>query len=211
MSGARVARRNRGVRLGRPPAGDSAVTRARIADAARAAFADLGYAATTNKVVAAGAGVTTGALYHYFGSKLELYVAVHDDVHETVLARFEAAVAPVDSFVGRLDALFEAAHQLNRDDPTLARFLGSVRVDARRHPELAGALRRRTRFYDDLVDTGVRTGEIRPGDRDAVRALVRTVLVGLTDAVSERPAEHRAAIDALKGLLAGTLLLHPPR
>lgn len=200
-------------RLGRPPAGDSVATRARIVVAARAAFADLGFAATTNRVVASGAGVTSGALYHYFGSKLDLYVAVHDDVQATVQARFAGAIEGTATFVERLDALLDTAHDLNRDDPTLARFLGSVRVDARRDPDLAAALRagRRqwSRFYDDIVDLGVATGEIGPADREAVRALVRTLLIGLTDAVSGDATVHRLAIDALKSLLAGTLLRHP--
>ncbi len=196
-------------RLGRPPAGDSAATRGRIVGAARAAFADMGYAATTNRVVARGAGVTTGALYHYFGSKLDLYLAVYDDVQVTVEARFATAIEHTATFVERLDALLDAAHELNRDDPALARFLGSVRVDARRDPELAAALRggrKWSEFYDGIVDLGVSTGEIDPAARDAVRALVRTMLIGLTDAVSGDAAVHRLAVDALKALLAGTLL-----
>lgn len=213
-SSSRALRRNGPTRLGRPPAGDSAVTRAKVVAAARAAFADLGYAATTNKVVAEGAGVTTGALYHYFGSKLDLYLAVHDDVEALVADRFGAAVGAAATFREGLDALLAEARALNLEDPTLARFLGSVRVDARRHADLAAALRQRRRRWDlldRLVDTGVATGELDPADRRAVGALLRTILVGLTDAVSGDPALHGLAIDALRALIDGRLLHAPAR
>lgn len=43
--------------------------------------------------LAAAAGVTTGALYHHFGSKLGLYAFVRDDVERRLLDRMEGAAA----------------------------------------------------------------------------------------------------------------------
>jgi AcrR family transcriptional regulator len=43
--------------------------------------------------LAAAAKVTTGALYHHFGSKLGLYAFVRDDVEQRLLDRMEGAVA----------------------------------------------------------------------------------------------------------------------
>jgi AcrR family transcriptional regulator len=200
-------------RLGRPPAGDSAATRQRILVGAREAFSELGYGATTNKQVAVAAGITTGALYHYFGSKLDLYVAVHEDVQQIVYARFTSAIEPADTFGGKIDALFDAAHDLNASDPTLARFLGSVRIDRRRYPEIAEAFRpfreRIDRFYDDIVDLGVQTGEIDLADRERVLAMLQTVLTGLTDAVSHDIRLHRLAVEGLKMLIGGKLVRPP--
>lgn len=178
--------------------------------AAREAFAELGYGTTTNKQLAQAAGITTGALYHYFASKYDLYVAVHDDVQDTVYERFAAAIETSDSFIGKIEALLDAAHQLNRVDPTLARFIGAVRIDRRRHPELADTFApftaRANQFYDDLVDLGVRSGEIDIADRERVLALIRVVLVGLTDAVSHDVELHRLAVDGLKLLIEGKLI-----
>jgi AcrR family transcriptional regulator len=191
------------------------VTRARILDVARRAFAEQGYDATTNKTLAAEAGITTGALYHYFASKLDLYVAVHADVQALVYEQFEAAVAPADTFIGRLEAVLDAAHELNRTDRSLAQFLGAVRVDIRRHPEIGDLLRpdvrQRARFYDDIVELGVRTGEIEIADRARVLALIRTMLVGLTDAVSDDDASHLLVVDAMKDLFEGKLIRPPKR
>ena len=128
-------------RLGRPPATDSAETRERIIDTARAAFASGGYDASTNRDLAAGVGITAGALYHYFGSKLDLYLAVHDDVQERVYGQFNQAAAAADGFLERFDAVLDTAHELNEQDPTLAAFLGVVRSDMRRHPEIAARTR----------------------------------------------------------------------
>jgi AcrR family transcriptional regulator len=43
--------------------------------------------------LAAAAEVTTGALYHHFGSKLGLYVFVREDVERRLLDRMEGALA----------------------------------------------------------------------------------------------------------------------
>lgn len=200
--------------MGRPKDADSAVTRQRVLDAARGVFADLGYGAATNKLLAARAGVTTGALYHYFESKLDLYVAAFEDASAISFERFRDARQGVDTFIGQVEAMLEASHQLNDEDPSLARFLSSARIDRRRYPEVDDRLRdlarSEQRFMDDMVDLGVRTGEIDHDDRRVVLAFVRTVLIGLTDdLISGHQREHRRAIDALERLLEGKLV-HPP-
>ncbi len=199
-----------GARLGRPPASDSADTRRRILHSARLAFALKGYGESTNRSVAADVGVTAGAIYHYFGSKLDLYVAVHDDVQRTINERYEVAITEPPTFRAKLDAVLDVSHELNDEDPTLAQFLGAVRVDMRRHPELAKALKRaaseRGRFFDRIVDDGVATGEIAPADREAVSVLLTTILVGLTDSVSNNNQRHQLAVDAIKALFDGRLI-----
>lgn len=197
-------------RLGRPPATDSADTRQRILDIARLAFAARGYDASTNRSLGADAGITAGAIYHYFGSKLDLYIAVHDDVQQRVYTQFNDAINDPPTFRDKIEAVLDAAHEMNTEDPSLAQFLGALRVDMRRNPELKQALQHTTvareAFFDRIVDHGVATGEIAKGDRAKVSALVLTLLIGLTDAVSGNPATHRLAVDAIKGLLEGTLL-----
>jgi AcrR family transcriptional regulator len=196
-------------RLGRPPATNSADTRRRILDTARGAFAQRGYEASTNRTLGADAGITAGALYHYFGSKFDLYCSVYDDVQSRVYERFNRAIDGLATMREQIETVLEAAHEMNREDPTLAQFLGSARVDMRRHPELDEALSstlvRRVGFLDRLVDTGEKTGEIEPGDVDRVRAVLLTILIGLTDAVSGDLVLHRNAIDGIKALIEGKL------
>ena len=205
-----VARRPAARRLGRPPASDSNVTRERILTTARTTFSELGYASTTNKHLAAAADVTTGAIYHYFESKLDLYRAVYDTSQALVYDRFEAAVDGAASFVSGLEVVLDLAHEMNNTDPSLARFLGAVRIDARRNPELRQIFRtgyvRRESFFESLVDLGISTGEIDVDDRERVVVLIRVVLIGLVDAVSDDQGVHRTAIEGIKRLVEGKLV-----
>jgi hypothetical protein len=88
-----------------------------------------------------------------------------------------------------------------------------VRIDRRRYPEIAEAFRpfreRIDRFYDDIVDLGVQTGEIDLADRERVLAMLQTVLTGLTDAVSHDIRLHRLAVEGLKMLIGGKLVRPP--
>ena len=63
----------------------AASTRRALIDAARALFAQNGYAETSLDDVVAEAGVTKGALYHHFDNKKELFAAVVEIVEEHVM------------------------------------------------------------------------------------------------------------------------------
>ncbi len=196
-------------RIGRPPATDSAETRRRIIDRARVAFATDGFDATTNRSLAADVGVTAGALYHYFGSKLDLYLAVDADVERCVYLRMNEAVDAVDGFFAKFEAVLDVSRELNAEDPSLATFLGARRTDIRRHSEIAEAMplnRARERdFFARIVAAGVDAGEI-PDDRAGfVTEFVLTLLTGLTDGESYDPDVHARAIEAIKMMLRGEL------
>ena len=62
-------------RAGRPSAAASAETRERILRAACERFAAAGYGRARNQEIAAAAGLTSAALYHYYDSKAELFAA----------------------------------------------------------------------------------------------------------------------------------------
>ena len=197
-------------RLGRPPASSSAETRGRIIDVARRCFADHGYEVTTNRRLASEAGLTTAAMYHYFDSKLDIYRAALDEVQQLVYHRFAAAERSAGTFLGKIEAVYETAHELNRADASLARFLGSSRIDRLRNPELAHELgasdARGEGFFEGIVDRGIDTGEVAPGDREMVISFIRAFNIGLTDGLSGDHDEHRRAVDgfllALRGYVA---------
>lgn len=194
-------------RLGRPPASSSVQTRKRIVGVARRCFAEHGYEATTNRMLAKEADITTAALYHYFDSKLAIYRAVLDEVQEQVYHLFTAAEREADTFVDKLEAVYEVAHDLNRADATLARFLGSSRIDRLRDPDLAEALgasdTRGEGFFEAIVDRGIQTGEVAEADRASVLSYIRAFNVGLTDGLSSDHREHRQALDGFMLMLRG--------
>ena len=65
----------------------------RLALTAVKEFGERPFDEVTVGELAAAAKVTTGALYHHFGSKLGLYAFVRDDVEQRLLDRMEGAVA----------------------------------------------------------------------------------------------------------------------
>ena len=197
-------------RRGRRPATDSTDTWCTILDVSRRLFAERGYSAVTNKDLAAAAGVTTSALYHYVESKLDLYVAVYRDVMRRIGRRFNDALVSSDTFVGKVHAVLEASSAMNDSDPSFAQFTGVVRADLRRFPEIAERLAhgvaQTQKFFVDLVETGIATGEIDPANRDAAIAFVSLVLIGLTDGETTDPRGHRCAIDGLMLVLRRELV-----
>lgn len=66
-------------------------TKAALVAAGRALFAARGYADVSAEEVAAAASVTTGAVYHQFGSKQGLFEAVFEAVEQEVTAQVVAA------------------------------------------------------------------------------------------------------------------------
>ncbi len=199
----------RPARIGRPPDTDPAETRRRIVDAARREFAQRGYAAATNRTIAALSGVTTGAVYHHYNSKVEVYRAVHADAHDRVYARFADAARGSTSFIDMFDAVLDMAAEINEQDPSLAAFIGAARVDRRRHRELAAVIAddriRRGAFAAGLIEVGIANGEIAEACRAEVAAFVDVVLVGLNDAVSDDLHKQRQAITSIKSAMRGLI------
>lgn len=201
-------------RLGRPPATDSAATRAKIIDCARRRFATKGYDATQIRVIAEDADLTTAALYHYFANKLDLFGAVYGETQQVIYDRIEAAIAADPSFIGRLRALLDTLDDLNLVDPTYSRLLTTARIDGGRDPELAAALRtggqthRWRRMIGDIVEAGITAGRVPPDKAAELSILLHTFAVGTINAAAHDPVAFRQAVDAFLELVDGTLL-HP--
>jgi AcrR family transcriptional regulator len=151
--------------------------KARLIDAALYHFERSGFESCNVADLAAKAGVTTGSLYHHFGSKLGLYRVVRGDVERRIIDRMEGAAAGVGGEGRR--ALLTAV---------IVAFDAAVRFDACR---LLGELP--PSGHDDPVELMVRT--LVP-ENDVVAAVVvaawRSALVRVAEG---EPAESaRAAL-----------------
>jgi len=192
---------------GRPAGADSAQTRARVIEAAREFFANCGYAPATNKLIADAAGVTAGALYYHFGSKGDLFAAVCDDSFATIYSRYADEITEPLDMRGLLHQLLMASMKLNREQPSLAGFVATAPLEARRHPELASAVGRhvtqRNTVLTGLIQAGQQAGLIRAGIPAAqAGALLGLLLHGFADAAAElSPAELEAQAELFEQLI----------
>ncbi len=144
--------------------------------AARQAFAEHGYEATSIAGIARRAGVSDGLLYRYFTDKRALLAAVLTQYMEEMVALAKAAVAGSEGFEARLRALIGAQFAAFAEDPDICDLYIRELRDTGAIP--AGSpLRKAARTYTDLLVEIVRSaeaaGEIEPGtDPRMIRDLV---------------------------------------
>ena len=114
-------------------------TRARILDAAMRLFADVGYHAATNAMIADAANLTRGAMLYHFSSREELVEAAiaHIEIERARLFE-QAATAPpapgVDAAEHAIDAYWALLHEV----PFIA--FAELAAAARTDPMLKGRL-----------------------------------------------------------------------
>ena len=72
--------------------GRAATTRGGLLDAAREVFSSSGFAEASIADVVTRAGASVGSLYHHFGGKAELYLALFEDYQQRQEARAATAV-----------------------------------------------------------------------------------------------------------------------
>src|SRR5215218_6958063 len=161
----------------RPERGDA--TRTALLDAARALFAERGYAGVGTEEVVRRAGVTRGALYHHFRDKRDLFRAVYEQTEaETVAAigaRMDGTSDPLALLAQGVRAFLDAC-----SDPVM------MRIGLRDAPAVLGWEEWREigdRHGLGLVTGGLRAaidaGQIAPAD---VRTLAHLLLSALSEA-----------------------------
>lgn len=201
-------------KLGRPMSCDAVETRTRLLTEARRSFANNGFDATTNREIAQAVGITTGAIYHYFPSKLDLYVAVYAEVQELVYSAFETASKVESPFVEKFSAILDSLIDLNAADPSLASFVVGVAGESQRHPELLVAIKpfraRSNRFLQQLCRDAVAEGQVHADiSVAALEDLITVLLSGLArfSTVTSDNERGARAIAAMKHFMAGTAVL----
>lgn len=200
-------------RLGRPLASSAVETRERLMEEARKSFATLGYEGTTNRAIADAVGITTGAIYHYFPSKVEMYSAVYAEVQGVLFSAMEKAAAKEKGFVNKLAACMRALVTITESNASLAGFVVGVTSDAQRHPEVLKAVQphrdRAVAFYKTLAREAIASGEVVSGvSEDVLADLVLVLVTGLSRhaAIMDDNARTRAVAETIERFALGTLL-----
>lgn len=99
-------------------------------------FGNEGFDATTNRAIAKAAGVSSAALYHYFPSKADIYVAVCDAILSRFRDVFGKVAAKDDTLMGRLSLLMRENVSLGKASPGLMGFVAGIPTVVKKHPEV---------------------------------------------------------------------------
>ena len=146
---------------------DPAATRQKLLTAARREFADRGLAGARVDEIAARAGVNKQLVYHYFGDKDALYLAVLEWVYEEIRAQERKlnleGLPPQQAIKRLIEASFDhlAAHPdfivlLNDENRGGARHVrGSRKLEAMHSPQVS--------MVSAILSEGVRSGVFRKG------------------------------------------------
>ncbi|WP_306866239.1 TetR/AcrR family transcriptional regulator [Neorhizobium galegae] len=185
-----------------------AETKAKLIAAARDAFARQGYAEASMDDFTAGAGLTRGALYHHFGDKKGLLLAVIMQIDAEMSDRLceisARAETPWRGFVDECVAYIEMSLE-----PEIQRIMlldgPAVLGDPSQWPNQSACIRTSTRSLQTLMDQGT----IRPADAEATARLINgaTLSAALWIASAEDPkAVSKKAVEAFLTLVSGLLV-----
>ena len=188
----------KGRKLGRPADTDSTDTRERILLCACNKFASEGFEGTTNKDIAAQAGVSSAALYHYFPSKSDLYVAVCEYISVVFGEVFQRAIDADPRLERRITVLLAENGKMGLATPSIVGFITGISAVVKKHPEVArgadafSAGFRRLTF--ELIETATEKEEILAGGTvNGFADLTVSVLAGLGRMSARGEQERRAA------------------
>ena len=146
---------------------DAAATRGRILAAAKRAFAQNGLAGARVDKIAASAGANKRMIYHYFGSKEELFSAVVEAAYLDI--RLAEQQLELDELPARaaLEKLVRFTWDYYLRNPEFITLVNSENLHRARHLKEAGpvmdANRRFVGMMQSLLDRGVREGVFREG------------------------------------------------
>ena len=160
------------------------VRREEILEAALAVFSELGFDRATLNDVAERAGVTKGAVYHYFESKEQLFIALlrerllpHIEAGEELLARTTGSREEI------LEKLLTRAWQ-HYQQPGQIELAILAMNELPKIPEVGRILfdevmQRGRRMMKQALARGVELGEIPACDVDAAAAVVPYMIMGV--------------------------------
>ncbi|MEO1187721.1 MAG: TetR/AcrR family transcriptional regulator [Pseudomonadota bacterium] len=154
----------------------SDTTRQKLLDAFRAAFLARGYEQTTTQQILMETGLSKGALYHHFGSKIEIIEALYDYESRAAIDRVFQRLDKTDPPLMRLKRAYLEWTQTVRA-PDIAQILfeiGPSAIGERRAKDLEEAASNKP--IKRLLRDAIEAGEIAPPDEDLLIALLNALV-----------------------------------
>lgn len=192
----------------RPQRPSGLATRRRLLDAGREIFAAHGVSGAATQDITAAAAVAPTALYHHFGSKAGLFLAVAQEVYAIFIGGLTEAVDGAEDFDDAIRRLVAAASQLHESDPTIAQMAITVQFEVQHSATLRAELAEPLADFQHLAS---RVAALAPNSRlgpGGTRAMALAV-TGLMNGLCSLAATLRHPEDFAAASAAFSLLLSP--
>src|SRR5262245_62142421 len=136
-----------------------------IMEAAKAVFAEKGYADTALSDIAGRLGIVEGTIYRYFPTKRDLLVEVAEDWYEQMLADYDQQLKGVRGTWNRLHFLVWRHLKVMHDDRAMCRLvIGELRAGPEyRQTSVFELNRQYTQRTLAIIEDAVKSGEFRKG------------------------------------------------
>jgi AcrR family transcriptional regulator len=153
-------------------------TKKHILEAARAVFAEQGYAQASMRLIARASGISVGGLYLHFRNKEDLYLTFMQDWMKKLNDRTQEALLKIDDPIDAIRVFIMISIDFarwNREIIILqGRELGfTFGIDRKRE-----FFRERRRVLANIVRKGIGTGAFRDCDADEVAKVIFNMLRG---------------------------------
>lgn len=184
----------------------SAATREALLAGAREAFAEHGYADAPLEALVRSVGMTKGALYHHFGSKRGLFLAVAQSIDAEIQQRLDAALPPqlqtIEQLITACEIFLEATLDQGVRRILLLDLPAVVGHRAARELDATASIEPLTTALADLA----KAGRLREVDATATAHLLNGALYEAALWIGDSPQPRQAlrrAVESLRRLIDG--------
>jgi len=191
------------------PVEEERPARERILDAALKLFAAGGFDATPTKAVAEEAGVPSGLIFYYFGTKQGLLKAITEE--RSFLPRLRELIEGAKGSDPRTTMVEIGTRLLEgvRREKEIVRILfGELHLQGAAHGSTRELFQESLGLLASYLDDAVRAGRLRPTDTRTLAHLFRSGL--LISAIFEQPEDPRAFVERSVDVLLTGLLPEGP-
>jgi AcrR family transcriptional regulator len=146
-------------------------------------FAHNGYVGTRIEDIAQAVSMSKGLLYHYFGSKAELYTTLVDRASRGTLLLFQDALTRPETAAERLRWLVTQTLEGLAEQPDMfmvvMQAFVSDAVPSQAREQAVGFARQTQDLITEFIREGQQTGEVIAGDPEQLAVLLGSCIQGL--------------------------------